>query len=134
MTATFDVRFHANSFQFEGTGQLVVEQGFVLVRGNSHGSPHLAAPSEIRLRMTDIVNAHIEGEVVHFQVSGTRESMAVAFSASDAATARQILALLPARQTEAFARAEFDTFHDRIDYWSPSTPVIWGLLTLNIGI
>jgi rhomboid protease GluP len=134
MTATFDVRFHANSFQFEGPGQIIVEQGFVLVRGTSHQSLPAAAPVELRLRMVDIANAHIEGEEVVFQVLGTRENMAIAFSASDAATARQILALLPARQTEAFARAEFDTFHDRIDYWSPSTPAIWALLTLNVGI
>jgi membrane associated rhomboid family serine protease len=106
----------------------------VLVRGNGRHSLPSAALAELRLRMVDIANVHVEGEDVAFQVLGTHENMAVAFSASDAATARQILALLPARQTESFARAEFETFHDRIDYWSPSIPVIWALLTLNIGI
>jgi rhomboid protease GluP len=40
------------------------------------------------------------------------------------------------RQTEEFAvaHAEREEFHDRIDYWSPSTPVTWTLLALNIGI
>jgi rhomboid protease GluP len=134
MTASFDVRFHANSFQFEGPGQFAVEQGFVLLRGGSRHAAPSAAPAELRLRMADIVNAHVDGNDVHFQVQDVRESTAITFAAPDAATARAILALLPDRQTDAFARAEFDTFHDRIDYWSPSTPVIWGLLAANIGI
>jgi membrane associated rhomboid family serine protease len=134
MTATFDVRFHANSFQIEGAGQFLVEPDFVLVRGTGRYAPPSAAPAEVRLRRSDIVNAHAEGDDVHFQVLDVRDSTAITFSAPDAATAQQILALLPERQTEAFARAEFDTFHDRIDYWSPSTPVIWALLVLNVGI
>jgi rhomboid protease GluP len=134
MTASFDVRFHATSFQFEGPGQFVVEPDFVLVRGNGRYAPSSAAPVELRLRMADIANVHVDGDDVVFQVLGARESTTVAFGTPDAATARQILDLLPARRTEAFTHGEFETFHDRIDYWSPSTPVIWGLLALNIAI
>ena len=66
MTATFDVRFHANPFQIEGAGQFVVEQDFVLVRGTGRYAPPSAAPAEVRLRRSDIVNAHAEGGDVHF--------------------------------------------------------------------
>jgi rhomboid protease GluP len=92
--------------------------------------------AEHRLRMVDIVNVHTDGQDVHFHVLGVRENQAVGFSAPDAATAQRIAALLPARRTEAFAiaHAERSDFHDRIDYWSPSTPVLWTLLVLNIGI
>jgi rhomboid protease GluP len=143
MTATFDVRFHAgranwpaNPFHFQGKGEVVVEQDFVVVRGSTHRSFRFPARAEHRLRKADIVNAHTEGEDVYFHVLGVRENLLVGFSAPDAATAQQLVALLPARQTEAFAvaHAERNDFHDRIDYWSPSTPVIWTLLVLNIGI
>jgi rhomboid protease GluP len=65
-----------------------------------------------------------------------RETLTVGFSTADAQAAKAIAALLPARQTEEFAvaHAEREEFHDRIDYWSPSTPVTWTLLALNIGI
>lgn len=136
MTATFDVRFHANSFHFQGKGRVVVEPDFVLVRGKIHRTFRLAARAEHRLRMVDIVNVHTDGANVTFHVLGVRENLQVGFAAPDAATAQQIAALLPARRTEAFviAHAERNEFHDRIDYWSPSTPVLWTLLALNIGI
>jgi membrane associated rhomboid family serine protease len=143
MTATFDVRFHAgranwpaNPFHFQGKGQIAIEPDFVLVRGSSHRSFRFPVRAEHRLRMVDIVNVHTDGEDVHFHVLGVRENLAVGFSTPDAATAQQIVALLPARRTEAFAiaHAERNDFHDRIDYWSPSTPVLWTLLALNIGI
>ena len=143
MTATFDVRFHAgyanlpaNPFHFQGKGQVVVEADFVLVRGSVHRSFRLPARAEQRLRMVDIVNVYTEGRHLHFHVLGVRGSQAVGFTLRDADVARRLLALLPTRQTDAFAvaHAEQETFHDRIDYWSPSTPVIWTLLALNIGI
>jgi rhomboid protease GluP len=143
MTETFDVRFHAgganwpaNPFHFRGKGQVAVERDFVLLRGKSHRSFRLAARAEHRLRMVDIVNVHTDGECVMFHVLGVRENMAVGFSMADAAAAQRFAALLPKRQTDTFAtaHAERKEFHDRIDYWSPSTPVIWALLTSNIGI
>jgi rhomboid protease GluP len=143
MTATFDVRFHAgranwpaNPFHFQGRGQVAIERDFVLVRGSSHRSFRFPVRAEHRLRMVDIVNVHSDGQDVHFHVLGVRENQAVGFSAPDAATAQQIVALLPARRTEAFAiaHAERTDFHDRIDYWSPSTPVLRTLLALNIGV
>jgi rhomboid protease GluP len=143
MTATFDVRFHAgranwpaNPFHFQGKGQVEVEPDFVLVRGTSHRSFRFPVRAEHRLRMVDIVNVHTDGGDVHFHVLGVRENLAVGFSTPDAATAQRIVASLPTRRTEAFAiaHAERNDFHDRIDYWSPSTPALWTLLALNIGI
>jgi len=143
MTTTFDVRFHsgranwpANPFHFRGKGEIVVERDFVLVRGNSHRSFRFPAHAEHRLRMVDIVNAHTEGEDVYFRVQGVHEDLIVGFSMADAQAASRLVALLPARQTDDFrvAHAEHHAFHDRIDYWSPSAPVIWAVLTLNIGI
>jgi rhomboid protease GluP len=141
MKESFDVRFHAgraslppNPFHFQGKGQVAVEPDFVTVRGSVHRSFRLPARAEHRLRTVDIVNAYSEGRHVHFL--DVRENQSVGFSLRDEDTARRLLALLPARQTDAFAVAfkEQETFHDRIDYWSPSTPVIWTLLVLNIGI
>jgi rhomboid protease GluP len=136
MTAAFDVRFHANSFHFRGKGRVVVEPDFVLVRGKIHRSFRLAKRAEHRLRMVDIVNVQTDGENVMFHVLGVRENLVIGFAMKDAAAAVQLAALLPQRRTEDFAiaHAEREEFHDRIDYWSPSTPVIWTLLALNIGI
>jgi membrane associated rhomboid family serine protease len=139
----FEVRFHAgganwpaNPFRFRGKGQLAIEPDFVLVRGGSHRSFRFPVRQEHRLRKVDIVNVRLDGRDLRFDVLGVRETLTVGFSAADAQAARQIAALLPARQTEEFAVAhgEREEFYDRIDYWSPSTPVTWTLLALNIGI
>lgn len=141
MTATFDVRFHAgyanlpaNPFHFQGKGQVAVEADCVRLRGSVHRSFRLPARAEERVRMVDIVNAYSEGRHVHFL--DVRANQSVGFSLPDEDTAQRLLALLPKRQTDTFAVAykEQETFHDRIDYWSPSTPVIWTLLVLNVGI
>ncbi|WP_296946034.1 rhomboid family intramembrane serine protease [uncultured Massilia sp.] len=141
--AVVDVRFHrggrgwpSNPYLFQGPGQVVLEADFVVLRGSSHRSFRFPRRAEHRLRKVDIVNARAEGEDVLFhaiEVDGSRE---VGFSAPDAATAQAIVAALPARWTPAFevAYGEREAFHDRIDYWSPSTPVIWLLLAANVGI
>lgn len=138
-----EVRFHAgganwpgNPYRLRGKGQLVVEPDFVLVRGSSHRSFRFPKREEHRLRKVDIVNVRLDGRDLRFDVLGVRDTLTVGFSTVDAQAAKAIAALLPARQTDAFAvaHAEREEFHDRIDYWSPSTPVTWTLLALNIGI
>jgi membrane associated rhomboid family serine protease len=140
---TFGVRFHrpsrnwpGNPFKFQGPGQVVVQPDFVLVCGASQRSFRFPKREEHRLRKVDIVNVRTEAEDVIFDVVGVDGSEELGFSSADRATAQRIAALLPARQTEAFAvaHAESEVFHDRIDYWSPSTPLLWVLLALNIGI
>lgn len=139
----FDVRFYtagakwpANPYSFRGQGTLAFEPDFVFLRGCSQRSFRLPRRAEQRIRMVDIVNAYANGQDVYFDVLGVKNDVTVGFSVADADTAKRIVALLPARQTEAFTRehAENEVFHDRIDYWTPSTPVIWGLLAANIGI
>jgi len=138
----FAVRFHAganrpaNPFRFRGQGQLVVEPDFVLVRGSSHRSFRFPVRQEHRLRKADIVNVRRDGGDLLFDVLGVKDSMTIGCSTAGSSAAEAIAALLPARQTEEFAvaHAEREEFHDRIDYWSPSTPVTWTLLALNIGI
>jgi rhomboid protease GluP len=139
----FEVRFHAgganwpaNPFRFRGKGQLVIEPDFVTARGSSHRSFRFPVRQEHRLRKVDIVNVRTDGRDLRFDVLGVKETITVGCSALDAQEAGRIAALLPARQTEAFAvaHAEREEFHDRIDYWSPSTPVTWSLLALNIAI
>jgi len=136
MTESFDVVFNANPFHFKGKGEVIVEQDFVRVRGKSRRALYLPARAEHQLRMVDIINVHTDGDYVGFHVLGVRENLVIGVDTADAATAERLAALLPLRRTEDFAvaHAEREEFHDRIDYWSPSTPVIWGLLTLNIGI
>ncbi|MGX4642906.1 rhomboid family intramembrane serine protease [Massilia sp. SYSU DXS3249] len=139
----FDVRFYtagrnwpSNPYRFRGKGTLAFEPDFVFVRGCEQRSFRLPKREEHRIRMADIVNAWSNGQDVWFDVLGVKGDVTVGFSVADADTAKRIVALLPARQTEAFVREheENEVFHDRIDYWSPSTPVIWGLLAANIGI
>jgi len=136
MTESFDVVFNANPFHFKGKGEVIVEQDFVRVRGKSRRALYLPARAEHQLRMVDIINVHTDGRYVGFHVLGVRENLVIGVDMADAAAAERLAALLPQRRTEDFAvaHAEREEFHDRIDYWSPSTPVIWGLLTLNIGI
>jgi len=139
----FEVRFHAgganwpaNPFRFRGQGQLVIEPDFVLVRGSSHRSFRFPERQEHRLRKVDIVNIRRDGGDLLFDVIGVKDTVTIGCSTADAEVAKRMAALLPERQTEEFAvaHAEREQFHDRIDYWSPSTPVTWALLALNIGI
>nr|WP_229425459.1 rhomboid family intramembrane serine protease [Massilia sp. Se16.2.3] len=143
VSARFDVRFYmagsrwpTNPFRFRGPGTLEVQDDFVIVRGSRQRSFRLPQRCEERLRMADIVNAYDNGQDVWFDVLGVDEDVTVGFSVADAATAQRIVALLPARQTERFRQEheENAVFHDRIDYWTPSTPVIWGLLAANVGL
>jgi membrane associated rhomboid family serine protease len=142
-TALFDVRFYmagakwpANPYGFRGQGTLEFQPDFLFLRGSSQRSFRLPERREERIRMVDIVNAYANGQDVYFDVLGVKGDVTVGFSVADADTARRIVSRLPTRQLEAFVREheENAVFHDRIDYWSPSTPLIWGLLTANIGI
>ena len=139
----FKLRFYmagsnwpTNPFQYRGKGTIEIGQDFVILRGSRHRSFRMPRREEQRLRMVDIVNVVASGSDVWFDVLGVKEDLTIGFSVEDAATADRIVALLPARQTASFAEAhaEQEVFHDRIDYWTPSTPVIWGLLAANIGI
>jgi len=139
----FKLRFYmagsnwpTNPFQYRGKGTIEIGQDFVILRGSRHRSFRMPRREEQRLRMVDIVNVVASGSDVWFDVLGVKQDLTIGFSVEDAATADRIVALLPARQTASFAEAhaEQEVFHDRIDYWTPSTPVIWGLLVANIGI
>ena len=139
----FEVGYHAgganwpaNPFRFRGQGQLVIEPDFVLVRGSSRRAFRFPVRQEHRLRKVDIVNVRRDGRDLLFDVLGVKETVTIGCSTADAEVAKDIAARLPARQTEAFAvaHAEREEFHDRIDYWSPSAPVTWTLLALNIAI
>ncbi len=142
-STVFAVRFYtagakwpSNPFRFRGEGSCEIEADFVFLRGASQRSFRLPRREEHKLRKVDIINAYANGQDVWFDVVGVKETVTVGFSVADRATAARIVALLPTRQSETFVREheENEVFHDRIDYWSPSTPVIWGLLTANIGI
>ncbi|AWG45944.1 hypothetical protein AM586_28165 [Massilia sp. WG5] len=139
----FAVRFYrggpnwpSNPFRFQGQGQIAIEPDFVTVRGSSHRSFRFPKTEEQRLRMVDIVNVRTAGEDVIFDVVGVEKMQELGFSAASPALARTIAAALPTRCTPEFAvaHAEREVFHDRIDYWSPSTPVIRILLAANIAI
>jgi membrane associated rhomboid family serine protease len=145
---SFDVRFHlgsrnwpANPFHFQGPGQVAVEPDFITVRGATSRSFRLPKREQHRVRMVDIVNVRVEGDDVIFDVVGVRDNKdlvytELGFTTSDRPTAQRLAALLPDRQTEEFktAYAEREAFHDRIDYWSPSTPVLYALLAVDIGV
>jgi rhomboid protease GluP len=143
MTAveTFEVQFRAggrrrtgNAFNFNGKGSVSIEPDFVIVRGRRYRPLRTGVPEEHRLRTVDIVNARIDGRELEFDVLGVKNDLTIGFDAADKAAAYRILDLLPTRQTEAFAIAEADrdVFHDRIDHWTPRTPVVWALLAVNI--
>jgi membrane associated rhomboid family serine protease len=144
---SYDVRFYRggqnwpmNPFLFQGAGQVTVEPDFVTVGGTSQRSFRFPQREQHRLRMADIVNVRVEGEDVIFDVLEVQQAQVqareVGFSAGSRDAAQRIAALLPVRRTARFEveYAERNVFHDRIDYWSPSTPVIWFLLIANIGI
>ena len=141
-SAVFDARFYfgvpnwpTNPFRLRGKGACEVAEDFVILRGTSQRSL-LPRRAEHKLRRADILNAYASGEDVWFDVAGVKENLTVGFSTADRDTAARIVALLPTRTTERFVREheENEVFHDRLDYWSPSTPAIWGLLAANIGI
>lgn len=138
---TFEVRFRAggrrraaNPFNFNGRGSVTIEPDFVVLRGRRYRKFRSPVPEEQRVRMVDIVNARTDATELEFDVLGVKDDLTIGFETHDKATAYRILDLLPARQTDAFAIAEADreVFHDRIDHWTPHTPVIWTLLTVNV--
>lgn len=138
---SFEVRFHVrdrpdrtNPFKFHGTGTLTFEPDFVTVRGLRHRIFRSGVPEEHRLRMVDIVNVRSDGVEFVFDVQGVKEDLTVGFEVPNPADAQRIMELLPARQTDQFAvaQAEREVFHDRVDYWTPGTPVIKVLLAANI--
>jgi membrane associated rhomboid family serine protease len=144
----FGVRFYrggpnwpANPFGFQGPGQLTIEPDFVLVRGLCHRTFRFPKTEQQRLRVADIVNVRTSGEDVIFDVVGVQDMQEVVrevgFSAAGRDAAKAIAAALPTRCTPQFemeAHVEREVFNDRIDYWSPSTPVIRTLLVANIAI
>jgi len=138
----FTVRFHlggnwpSNPWGLQGQGEVALEPDFVMVRGRAHRTFRLPNLVEQRLRMVDIINVRTDGPDLRFDVMGVKNDLTVGCTLPDTDAAKRLAAMLPARQTEAFAQAhaEREAFHDRIDYWSPSTPVLWTLLVLNIGI
>jgi rhomboid protease GluP len=139
---TFEVRFRAggrrragNPFNFNGKGSITIEPDFIILKGQRYRRLRSPLPEEHRVRMVDVVNARTDGREIEFDVLGVKQDQTIGFDVDDQGADR-ILALLPARQTEEFATAEADreVFHDRIDHWSPRTPVIWSLLAANIGI
>ncbi|HWJ94732.1 MAG TPA: rhomboid family intramembrane serine protease, partial [Telluria sp.] len=141
--AVFDVRFDLNGrqrgenpFKFHGDATLAIEPDFIIMRGRGRRVFRPEPEQEQRLRMVDIVNVRSDGDLLSFDVLGVKDDVTITFEVPDHAAHDQIVTLLPRRQTEAFAVAEADRelFHDRIDHWTPSTPVIWTLLALNIGI
>ncbi|MGJ7915694.1 rhomboid family intramembrane serine protease [Massilia sp. LXY-6] len=141
---TFEVRFYrggpswpSNPFGFQGPGQLAVEPDFVIVRGSSHRAFRFPKTEQQRLRKADIVNVRTSGEDVIFDVVGVQDMQQVGFSAAGREAAKALAAALPTRCTPGFemeAHTEREVFNDRIDYWSPSTPVIRTLLAANIAI
>ncbi|QJD99305.1 rhomboid family intramembrane serine protease [Massilia forsythiae] len=142
-STSFDVRFHrasanwpGNALLFQGAGQVLIEPDFVTLHGVSHRSFRFPKRERHRLRMVDILNVRVEGPDVLFHVSDLERRREIGFSTPDRASARAIAALLPERWTDEFklAYTERETFHDRMDYWSPSTPAIWTLLAANILI
>lgn len=143
MTAAerFDVRFRAggrrragNPWSFNGKGLVTIEPDFVTLHGSRYRALRASAPEDQRVRMVDIVNVRTDGKEIEFDVVGVKQDDTVAFDVPERADLERIMALLPARQTEAFAtaQAEHEVFHDRIDHWTPRTPVIWVLLAMNI--
>ncbi|GAB3426579.1 rhomboid family intramembrane serine protease [Massilia solisilvae] len=143
MTAgeTFEVRFRAggrrragNPYQFNGKGSVTIEPDFLVLRGTRYRNLRAAEPEEHRLKMVDIVNVRSDGKEVEFEVVGVERDQTVAFDVPDEVNAWRIFELLPVRQTEEFriAQSDRETFHDRIDHWTPRTPVIWALLAMNI--
>jgi membrane associated rhomboid family serine protease len=138
-----DVRFHVsgaskpkNPFKLHGKGSLEIEPDFVTLKGRRHRLLRTGVPEVHRLRSVDIVNVRTDGKSLWFDVLGVKGDQSVGFEMADAAAAHRLLGLLPGRQTEDFAIAQADreVFHHRIDHLGSSTPVIWSLLTLNIGI
>jgi hypothetical protein len=142
--AVVEVRFYrggpswpSNPFGFQGPGQLTIEPDFLILRGSCHRAFRFPKTEQQRLRMVDVVNVRTSGEDVIFDVVDVQDMREVGFSAAGREAAKAIAAALPTRCTPQFemeAHVEREVFNDRIDYWSPSTPVIRTLLVANIAI
>src|SRR5438067_4197003 len=106
----FTVRFHlggkwpTNPWGLQGDGSLALEPDFVTVRARRHRTFRLPDRIEHRLRMVDIVNVRTDGPDLRFDVIGVKGDLTVGCTLPDAAAAARLAALLPGRQTEAFAQ------------------------------
>src|SRR6059058_4817572 len=114
----FNVRFHlggkypSNPWGLQGPGSMSLEPDFVTVRGRAHRTLRLPNWVEHRLRMVDIVNVRTDGPDLRFDVLGVKADQTIGCTLPDAAAAERLAAMLPARQTEAFAlaHAEHEAF------------------------
>ncbi|MGZ3184893.1 MAG: rhomboid family intramembrane serine protease [Telluria sp.] len=135
--AVFHVRFHnrnpGNAYALKGAGRILVEQDFVTIEGKARRSFRLAQARSERLRMVDIVNVWSDGSQFVFDVQRVGGMDSVGCTVDTPEAARALMALLPARQTAEYAieQAERDLFHERIDYHSQSSPVMWTLVAAN---
>lgn len=119
---------------FVGPGELCIEPDFMVLRGRLRRWFRYGPWQEERLRLADIVNVCADGAAVRLDVLGVQRDRTLTFDAADAAAAARIAALLPQRQTTAFVQEEADRalFAERIDHFTPSTPVTWALFALNV--
>jgi rhomboid protease GluP len=135
--ASFQVRFHdrnpGNAYALKGTGRILVEPDFVTIEGKARRSFRLSQARSERLRMVDIVNVWSDGAQFVFDVQRVGGMDSVGCTVETPETARALMALLPSRQTAEYAveQAERDLFHERIDYHSRSSPVMWTLVAAN---
>lgn len=141
---TFEVEFthnllgsrQTNPFRFHGKGSLSIEPDFVTVRAKRYRALRTGVPEEHRLRMVDIVNVRSDYRELAFDVQGVKGDVSISVKVPDPHAANRIMELLPARQTEDFAvaRNEAEVFHQRLDHWGTSTPVVKTLIAANIGV
>src|SRR5437763_14318799 len=107
----FTVRFHLGGkwpttpWALQGKGSIAIGPESVTVGGRAHLTFRLPHRVEHRLRLVDILNVRTDGPDLHFEVAGANGNLTVGCTLPDASAARRLAALLPARQTEAFAQA-----------------------------
>ncbi len=138
----FDVRKPLNKgakrrHMLHGKGELVFTDAGLNIRGKRHRPFWFSAKEDFLVGYDGLLDAMADGKVVHFNVEGlARDVRTLSFVAASADEAREIVALLPERQSDVFRQHHQDTqdFKQSLDAVSTVPIVTYALVLANIAV
>lgn len=126
-----------DSLRLAGAGRIEIQDGEITLSGKRRRPFWFSAREYHNLTPSAVINVARTGRMIRFDISAPsgRDRFAF-FRAGSDAEADAIVALLPTRQTPAFAesRAASLDFHNRLDKFSPHAPVTPVLVAINAAV
>ncbi len=133
----YGARLAAGSLRLVGTGRIEIQDEEITLSGKRRRPFWFGAREYHNLSPSAVINVARTGRMIRFDISAPSggDQFAV-FRAGSDAEADAIVALLPTRQTAAFAESQAASldFHRRLDKFSPHAPVTPVLVAINAAV